>query len=209
MKKMIIHRNLQEEIEFWGDGSNVKRKGQPFAWEDDGPLFTVHHFGGVRAPGRLRQSWWMQGRFRTGRQVTIRPPQWLFDSFPAKWADPDFMNTWQSGMDLLSRRFATTPTGLRGMAFSCSVNSRVRARTLLATRIARASDRAYTGGRGWTSAGVGTSGNRSEVEQAFPPLARRLQRKQEPSSADLLQEGVQARQVDNQDLAQPDGQRNG
>jgi glycosyltransferase involved in cell wall biosynthesis len=91
-RKMIVHRNLQEEIEFWGDGSNVKLKDRDFTWETSSETFTVHHFGGVRRPGRLRQSWWLQGRFRTGRSIRVRPPQWLFDLLPMKWADPDFID---------------------------------------------------------------------------------------------------------------------
>jgi glycosyltransferase involved in cell wall biosynthesis len=90
-RKMIIHRNVPE-IEFWGDGSNVRLKDEPFAWGSDEPHFHVHHFGGVRYPGRLRQAWWLQGRFRTGRSVKLRPPQWVFDLFPMKWADRDFMD---------------------------------------------------------------------------------------------------------------------
>jgi glycosyltransferase involved in cell wall biosynthesis len=90
-RKMIIHRNDQDAIEFWGDGSNVRLKGQEFSWGDGEPKFDVHHFGGVRHAGRLRQSWWLQGRFRTGRSIAIRPPQWVFDLFPAKWEDPDFI----------------------------------------------------------------------------------------------------------------------
>ncbi len=90
-RKMIIHRNLPDGIEFWGDGSNVKAAGQPFTWETSSKLFTVHHFGGVRYPGRLRQSWWLQGRFRAGRSITIKPPQWVFDLFPQKWEDEQFL----------------------------------------------------------------------------------------------------------------------
>src|SRR5580765_1007955 len=43
--KMIIHRNLPDEIEFWGDGSNVKLKGREFTWETSASSYTVHHFG--------------------------------------------------------------------------------------------------------------------------------------------------------------------
>jgi hypothetical protein len=40
-RKMIIHRNLPDAIEFWGDGSNVKLKGQEFSWNTSDAAFTV------------------------------------------------------------------------------------------------------------------------------------------------------------------------
>lgn len=89
--KMIIHRNLVDEFEFWGDGSNLKRRGQEFTWQSSEKMFTVHHFGGVRHAGKLRQLWWSQGRFRTGRSTLFQPPAFVFNLFPHKWADPAFM----------------------------------------------------------------------------------------------------------------------
>ncbi len=89
--KMMIHRNLPDDIELWGDAANVRLKGKPFSFGTEEPRFTVHHFGGVRHPGRLRQIWWLQGCFRTNRSVRIRPPQWVFDLFPMKWVDAEFM----------------------------------------------------------------------------------------------------------------------
>jgi len=91
-RKMIIHRNLVDRFEFWGDGSSLRVKGQEFSWDSSKETFTVHHFGAVRHPGRLRQSWWMQGRFRTGRSIKIHPPQWVFDLFPMKWNDGGFLD---------------------------------------------------------------------------------------------------------------------
>jgi hypothetical protein len=88
--KMIIHRNLPDDIEFWGDGSNVKLKGRAFTWETSALSYTVHHFGGVRHPGRLRQAWWSAGRFRAGRSIKLQPPRFVFDLFPQRWDDPDF-----------------------------------------------------------------------------------------------------------------------
>ena len=90
-KKMIIHRNLVDEFCFWGDGSNVKLKGHDFTWDSSSKMFTVHHFGGVRHPGRLRQAWWAAGRFRAGRSIRFEPPAFVFDLFPLKWVDADFM----------------------------------------------------------------------------------------------------------------------
>jgi hypothetical protein len=88
-QKMIIHRNLAD-IEFWGDGSNVKLKGDQFTWNTSSRSFTVHHFGAVRHPGRLREAWWTAGRFRTGRSIAWRPPSFVFDWFPYDWKDPDY-----------------------------------------------------------------------------------------------------------------------
>jgi glycosyltransferase involved in cell wall biosynthesis len=90
-RKMIIHRNC-EDLEFWGDGSNLKEKGKPFTWETSEKEFTVHHFGAVRNPGRLRQSWWSAGRFRTGRSIRFKPPGWVFNLFPHDWMDSDYLN---------------------------------------------------------------------------------------------------------------------
>jgi len=89
--KMMIHMNLPDDIEIWGDGANVRLKGKEFSFGDTPPRWVVHHFGAVRRPGRLRQSWWLQGRFRTDRSVRFRPPQWVFDLFPLNWADTTFM----------------------------------------------------------------------------------------------------------------------
>jgi hypothetical protein len=90
-RKMIIHRNLPDAFEFWGDGSNVKLKGSDFTWNTSDTMFTVHHFGSVRHPARLRQAWWSAGRFRTGRSIALRPPKFVFDLFPHNWADPHFL----------------------------------------------------------------------------------------------------------------------
>jgi hypothetical protein len=89
-KKMVIHRNL-DDIEFWGDGSNLRRRGYKLNWDTGAPPFTVHHFGGVRHAARLRESCWSAGRFRTGRSIRFRPPSFVFDLFPHKWKDPDYM----------------------------------------------------------------------------------------------------------------------
>ncbi|HEX4347318.1 MAG TPA: glycosyltransferase [Vicinamibacterales bacterium] len=90
-RKMNIHRNLPD-IEFWGDGSNVKLRDQPFSWDASDTDFTVHHFGAVRSPSRLRQKWSFQGRAVTGRKKWLRPPAWLFKLFPHQWVDAQFMD---------------------------------------------------------------------------------------------------------------------
>jgi glycosyltransferase involved in cell wall biosynthesis len=88
--KMIIHRNLPE-IEFWGDGSNVKLKDRDFTWETSSKRFTVFHFGAVRHAGRLREGWWSAGRFRSGKSIRFKPPAFVFNLFPHDWRDADFL----------------------------------------------------------------------------------------------------------------------
>jgi len=89
-RKMIIHRNTPD-VEFWGDGSNLKERGKEFTWNTSPREFVVHHFGSVRNAARLRESWWSAGRFRTGRSIRLRPPGFVFDLFPHKWKDPGLM----------------------------------------------------------------------------------------------------------------------
>ena len=89
-RKMIIHKNLPE-IEFWGDGSNIKLRGREFSWGTDAPKFTVHHFGMIRDPAILRYKWWVQGRAISGRNTRLRPPRLLFRIFPHNWLDSAFL----------------------------------------------------------------------------------------------------------------------
>lgn len=88
-RKMVVHRN-DPGIEVWGDGSNVRMKGQEFAWGGAAAAMTVHHFGMVRDPGILRYKWWMQGRTFKGRGGVLRPPRFLFQLFPHDWTDVQF-----------------------------------------------------------------------------------------------------------------------
>jgi len=89
-RKMIIHRN-RPDIEFWGDGSNVKLNGNRVNWETSSRVFTVHHFGAVRHAARLREAWWAAGRFRKGRSILLKPPGFVFNWFPHNWLDPDYL----------------------------------------------------------------------------------------------------------------------
>ena len=89
-RKMIIHRNLPE-IEFWGDGSNVRIRGTEFSWGSEPPKFSVHHFGMVRDPAILRYKWWIQGRAISGHNTRLRPPKLLFRIFPHNWLDSAFL----------------------------------------------------------------------------------------------------------------------
>lgn len=100
-RKMIIHRN-DPSIEFWGDGSNVRKSGTEFSWGVQPPRFSVHHFGMVRDAATLRYKWWVQGRAVSGRSTRIRPPRFLFNLFPHKWEDPQFFDDLQiyDGQDI-------------------------------------------------------------------------------------------------------------
>lgn len=104
-KKMIIHRNVPD-IEFWGDGSNVKDRGAEFSWGASEPQFTVHHFGMVRDPAILRYKWWIQGRAVSGRITRFRPPRALFHLFPHNWKDPLFLQDLEiyAGQDIAAVR---------------------------------------------------------------------------------------------------------
>jgi glycosyltransferase involved in cell wall biosynthesis len=89
-RKMVIHRNIPQ-IEFWGDGSNVRIRNQQFTWNTSTKTYTVHHFGMVRDPGILRYKWWIQGRATSGRSTRLRPPRMLFRLFPHDWRDGHFL----------------------------------------------------------------------------------------------------------------------
>jgi hypothetical protein len=89
-RKMIIHRNLPN-IEFWGDGSNVRISGTDFNWDAGTPIGTVHHMGMIRDPAILREKWWIQGRAMSGKSTRIKPPRLVFRLFPHDWKDPEFL----------------------------------------------------------------------------------------------------------------------
>ncbi len=88
-----IHKNTGE-IEVWGDGANVRVKGKtlpPFS-NYDGPWFTIHHFGAVKDPARLREKWHWQSRFyKKTIKNRINIPKFLYKMFPHKWDDPHFL----------------------------------------------------------------------------------------------------------------------
>jgi glycosyltransferase involved in cell wall biosynthesis len=85
-----IHRNLPD-IEVWGDGANVRIRGEA---DDSAAVasetFEVHHFGSVRNPARLRQKWRTQAKQHdAARPRWDKAPAFLFDIFPHRWDDPD------------------------------------------------------------------------------------------------------------------------
>jgi hypothetical protein len=104
---MIIHRNLPE-IEFWGDGSNIRLRGHEFTWEMSSQMFTVHHFGMVRDAATLRYKWWIQAHAVAGHSTRIKPPKFLFRLFPHAWTDPQFFADLAiyEGQDILAVREA-------------------------------------------------------------------------------------------------------
>jgi len=89
-----IHRNIPQ-LEVCGDGSNVRFKGkkiEPFNTYD-GPWFTVHHFGAVRDPAKLREKWHWQSRFYIKTiKNRIKIPKIFFRLFPYQWDDPQFLD---------------------------------------------------------------------------------------------------------------------
>jgi glycosyltransferase involved in cell wall biosynthesis len=86
-----IHRNLTN-IEVWGDGANVWKRGEKYRPPTGDLTFEVHHFGEVRNPARLRQKWRTQAK-----QHRAKNPQWdwvpgfVFNLLPHDWKDPDFL----------------------------------------------------------------------------------------------------------------------
>jgi hypothetical protein len=89
--KMAIHRNVPE-IEVWGDGSNVRVRGTACKEQTGGPEFACHHFGFVRSAARLREKWRnLQGNLHNSRRKWLRIPSFVFNWFPHKWADPQFL----------------------------------------------------------------------------------------------------------------------
>jgi glycosyltransferase involved in cell wall biosynthesis len=90
--KLTIHRNL-DNMEIWGDGSNVRVRG-PFDRTLYGePVCDCHHFGFVRNPARLRQKWRTQAKqHNEARPKWDHTPGFLFDLMPHSWDDKDFVD---------------------------------------------------------------------------------------------------------------------
>jgi glycosyltransferase involved in cell wall biosynthesis len=93
--KWNVHRN-RPDIEVYGDGSNVRRVGEEVTRYPVEPRFTCHHFGFVRNPARLRQKWRnvlanLYSRRHGKRANWFALPSLLFDLFPHRWKDPQFL----------------------------------------------------------------------------------------------------------------------
>jgi hypothetical protein len=91
LRKMILHRNIPE-IEFWGDGANVRIRGVPFDWGSSQCSIACHHFGTVRHAARLRQKWHIQGQMYTKKRSWLRLPAFMFNWRPHDWMDPQFLD---------------------------------------------------------------------------------------------------------------------
>jgi hypothetical protein len=89
-RKMNIHRNIPE-VEVWGDGSNVRLKGQKFDFGSDDLRFSVHHFSCVRDPARLREKWHIQAKMH-GRGKKYKLPSFVFNWLPHDWRNPEGMD---------------------------------------------------------------------------------------------------------------------
>lgn len=93
--KHTIHKNINN-IEIWGDGSNVRLKDS----EDDitqqcyygQPFVDVHHFGFVRKAARLREKWRIQKNRNSNNAWANFIPSFFFDLLPHKWTDIQFIN---------------------------------------------------------------------------------------------------------------------
>ena len=78
-------------MEFWGDGSNVRIRGQQYDWPEQRPYeFTCHHFGFVRHAARLREKWRTQNQMYSGKR-RLPLPAFVFNLLPHRWEDPMYM----------------------------------------------------------------------------------------------------------------------
>lgn len=92
--KYTVHNNINN-IEIWGDGSNVRLREEKSYMDDriyGGNLGTVHHFGFVRKPSKLREKWKIQ-YIRNNKNKWLRIPGFIFNLFPHKWDDPQFIKS--------------------------------------------------------------------------------------------------------------------
>jgi hypothetical protein len=94
-RKMILHRN-RPDIEFWGDGANIRLKGTVLDWNNSPLRYTVHHFGTVRNAARLRQKWNVQAGVYAKKRRWFRMPSFLFNLRPHDWRDPQFLDDLQT-----------------------------------------------------------------------------------------------------------------
>jgi hypothetical protein len=85
-----IHRN-REDVEVYGDGSDVRLASRDAGAVDPEAWFEDHHFGEVRRPARLRHKWRIQGRQHGAKPRWSRMPAVLFNLFPYDWFDKDYL----------------------------------------------------------------------------------------------------------------------
>ena len=90
-RKVVVHRN-RPDVEIYGDGSSVRLPGGDGREWAAADAFTCHHFGFVRKGARLREKWRnMRGRLYLADAPRVLLPGFLFDLFPHKWTDPDYL----------------------------------------------------------------------------------------------------------------------
>jgi glycosyltransferase involved in cell wall biosynthesis len=90
--KRNIHRNRPDITMHGGDASSVTYPGETFTMDPSESVCTLHHFGAVRKPARLRELWRnMRGRLYNAPPPRVQLPSWLFGWFPHDWRDPDFL----------------------------------------------------------------------------------------------------------------------
>ena len=90
-EKVVIHRNT-DDVEVWGDGSNVRQQGSQCHKGSFDKYFNVHHFGFVRKASRLREKWRAQLKANQARKNWFNLPGFVFNILPHKWEDPDILN---------------------------------------------------------------------------------------------------------------------
>jgi glycosyltransferase involved in cell wall biosynthesis len=88
--KFVIHRN-QPDIRFVGDGANVECDSCSW-YEVPQDAVSLHHFGAVRHPARLRQKWRNDGQMKKKKASFDWLPSFVFDLMPHNWFDEDFMD---------------------------------------------------------------------------------------------------------------------
>ena len=87
--KFMAHRN-RPDVEFWGDGSNVRIPGQPQSVPERFD-FWCHHYGFVRDAARLREKWRAQNLMYRGKRG-IPIPAFVYRLLPHEWNDPMYMS---------------------------------------------------------------------------------------------------------------------
>jgi len=114
--KMNTHRN-QADVEVWGEGTHVRFRGQEHRDRSRDAVFSLHHFGFVCSPARLRQKWHFLFSLYSGKPRWLRLPSFLFDWMPYDWMDPKFLDDLAVYDGPTSKPYSSRPRSLCGMNF--------------------------------------------------------------------------------------------